>query len=228
MNSVFFRLVLVVALTLSAITGASAQFDVVDIMGQPLMSKPYTDVKGSAYLYDTWMKGSVTTNKGVMYEGVELMYDQVADKLIFKSGNGEPKTFIQPIVEFSIKVMKDNAVLKEQVFRTGFIPVDGAAPHTYYEVITDGGTQLLKRTSKAIFEELPYGSATREKKFQAETYYYIASNGKLIRIKKDKSSVLKALQGKEAELEAYIKKNRLNLKSDEALANLVAYYNTIK
>lgn len=228
MSIVISRLVLLVSLSLATITGAAAQFAVTDVTGQPFMSKSYTDVRGSAYLYDTWMKGSVTTDQGVTYEGVELKYDQVADELIFKSGNGEPNTFVQPITEFSIKVTKDNAVLKEQVFRKGFIPVDAAKPHTYYEVLTDGETLLLKRTSKAIFEELPYGSSTKVKTFQSETHYYIAKNDKLIKIKKDKKSVLKALGDKEAELEAYIKSNRPDLKNDEALANLVAHYNSIK
>lgn len=228
MNKIIPRLVVSVALTLATITVAAAQFTVVDVTGQPFMTKSYTDVRGSAYLYDTWMKGSVTTDKGVTYEGIELMYDQVANELIFKSSSGETKTFVQPIIEFSIKTMKDEVMLKEQVFRKGFVPVDAASPETYYEVLTDGEAQLLKRTAKAIFEELPYGASSKVKTFQSEIHYYIAKNGKLIKIKKDKKSILRALSDEETEIEEYIKNKRIDLKKDEGLASLVAYYNSIK
>ncbi|MEJ8803696.1 hypothetical protein [Pontibacter sp. H249] len=223
MNKVISRLTFSVALAFAAITSASAQFAIVDQMGQPFLEKAYTDVRGSAYLYETWMKGSVTTDKGVTYEGVELMYDQVADELIFKSGNGEPNKFVQQIMEFTI----NGANSKKHLFRKGFIPVDAANPHTYYQVLADGQVQLLKRTSKNIFEELPYGSSTKVKTFHSDTHYYIAKNDKLTKIKKDKKSILKALSDNEKEIEAYIKTNRLDLKNDEALAGLVNYYNSL-
>lgn len=228
MNKIIIRLFLSVALTVAAITGATAQFAVVDIMGQPILSKPYTDVQGSAYLYDNWMKGSVSTSKNVTYDGVYLKYDQVADELMFKSESGEAKIFVQPVTEFTINVGTDNAVLATRLFRTGFIPVDGASPHTFYEVLADGQTQLLKRTSKSIFEELPYGSSTKVKKFQADTHYYLAKDTKLTKIRNDKKALLKALSDKATELEAYIKTNKLDLKKDADLAKVVDYYNTLK
>ncbi|WP_299817758.1 hypothetical protein [uncultured Pontibacter sp.] len=225
MNSVLYRIILAATLGFAAVTGASAQFAAVDIMGHPIQTKSYTDVKGSAYLYDTWMKGSATTANGITYDGVELMYDQVSDELLFRSENGEAKTFFQPISEFSIRVGKDEVTLKNHVFRKGFTPVDAASPHAFYQVLVDGDTQLLKRTSKKIFEELPYGSATKVKTFQEDTHYYIAQKDKLTKIKTDKRAVLKALNDKEAALETYIKANRLNLKNDEDLIKVIDFYN---
>lgn len=227
MNKIIIRVFLSTALTVAAITSAAAQFAVVDNMGQPILSKPYTDVQGSAYLYDNWMKGSVTNGKNVTYEGVYLKYDQVADELTFKSESGEAKIFTQPITEFTINVGTDDAVLATRVFRKGFVPVDGASPNTFYEVLADGQTQLLKRTSKSIFEELPYGSSTKVKKFQAELHYYLSKDAKLTKIRNDKKALLKALSNKETELETYIKNNKLDLKKDADLAKVVDYYNSI-
>ena len=206
---------------------AAAQFAIVDQMGQPFLTKNYTDVQGSAYLYDKWMKGSMTTTSGVTFDGVELMYDQVADELVFKGEKGEAKTSTQPLVEFTIKANQKELLLQERVFRRGFVPVDGANPNTFYEVLADGETQLLKRVSKRIFEELPYGSATKTKAFKTDVYYYIAHNEKLTKIRNDKKSVLQALHNKEAEIAAYIKANKPDLKNDAHLAKLILYYNTL-
>ncbi|MFD2513183.1 hypothetical protein ACFSRY_04850 [Pontibacter locisalis] len=223
------KICLSAALICAAVVSASAQFVALnDHMGQPVRTKEYTDVKGSPYLYETWMKGAVTVAKGTRYEGVELMYDQVSDELVFKSEKGEAKIFVDPVKEFSFKIEKDGELVKEQVFRNGFAPIDGAKPYTFYEVLVDGQTKLLKRTSKSIFEEATYSSATKVKSFQSSNYYYLVQDNKLVKVKSDKKSILNALSDKGTELEAFIKSNRLDLKKDADLARLVAYYNSIK
>ena len=227
MEKIIYQLLLSAVLALAATTGAAAQFAIVDNTGQPILTKNYTDVRGSAYLYDGWKKGSVTTARDITYDGIELMYDLIEDQLIFKGSGGEAKTFNQPIKSFTLKAGKENALQKEQLFVSGFMPVDGAKPATFYEVLADGEVQLLRRATKKIFEELPYGSATKVKAFKTDSHYYIAKDGTLKKIKNDKKSVLQALTDKKAALETYIKTNRPDLKKDEELAKLVAYYNTL-
>lgn len=212
---------------IAASESACAQFAIVDNMGTPIQTKLYTDVQGSAYLHDTWMKGSVMAANGTLYDGVELMYDQVEDVLMFKGEKGEAKIFTQPVVEFTIKTDKQHVTFKEQLFRRGYRPIDGASPAAYYQVLADGKTQLLKRTSKKIFEDQPYGSATKVKAFQATNHYYLAQNDELTKIKADKKTILKTLGNQEASLEAYLKKERLDLRKDDDLAKLVAYYNSL-
>lgn len=213
------------SVALSYTLNASAQFILTDQMGQPVLTKSYTNVQGSAYLYNNWMKGSMTTGNGVTFDGVELMYDQVVDELIFKDGKGQAKIPTQPIVEFTIKPMLDSGPLQERVFRRGFIPADGANPNTFYEVLADGEVQLLKRVTKSIFEELPYGSATKIKVFKTDEYFYIAHNEKLTQIRNNKKSVLSALPHKKTKLEAYLKAHKPDLKNEAELAKLVGYYN---
>ncbi|MBC5993859.1 hypothetical protein [Pontibacter cellulosilyticus] len=227
MGKILYQLLFSAVLVLVATTSATAQFAIVDNTGQPFLTKNYTDVQGSAYLYDSWKKGSVTTARDITYDGIELMYDQVEDQLIFKGSGGVAKTFNQPIKAFTLKASKDNAILKEQVFLSGFMPIDGAKPATFYEVLADGEVQLLRRSAKRIFEELPYGSATKVKAFKIDSFYYISKEGKLTKIKNDKKSVLQALSDKKTALESYIKTNKLDLKKDEELAKLITYYNTL-
>ena len=228
MKTLLTKLVFSAALVCAAAASASAQFVALnDHMGVPVRAKSYTDVKGSPFLFEDWVRGTVTVANGTKFERVNLMYDQVADELVFKSEKGETKTFVDQVKEFSFKQEKDNVLVSEKVFRNGFTPIDGAKPYTFYEVLVDDKTKLLKRTSKSIMEEMSYSSAVKVKSFQTSTSYYVARDNKLTKIKNDKKAVLAALGDKQTELEAYIKTKKPDLKKDEDLANLVAYYNTL-
>ncbi|WP_461491376.1 hypothetical protein, partial [Pontibacter sp. HJ8] len=202
------------------ILSASAQFDYLglDNMGRPIVAKQYVDVKGTPYLMDEWVTGSVKFNNGKLFEGVQLKYNQVEDELMFLDKAKNELLFVEPVLEFKIG---------ERVFRRGYTSVDGASPMAFYEVLTDGKTQLLKRTTKKIHEELTYNSATKPKSFvESNTYYISKSENQLTKVKKDKKSVLNALNDKNAELESYFKTNRPDLKKDVEMAKLVEYYNS--
>ena len=224
MKTLFKTLLLSAVFTIAAVAGASAQYvALVDHMGVAVRAKAYTDVNGSPYLFEDWVKGSVTMTKGSYFEGMDLMYDLVTDELIFKSEKGESKNFSDQVREFSLKDEKGIV----HVFRNGFSPIDDAKPITFYEVLVDEKTALLKRTVRIIHEEVGYSSATQVKSFQTKTSFYLAKDSKLTKIKNDKKSVLAALPEKSAQLEAYIKAQKLDLKNDSHLVRLIAYYNSL-
>lgn len=223
---------LLIKIAMSALTvcacylNASAQIAVTDESGRPLMTKQYTDVKGSPYLSDEWQKGTVELANGTILDKINLMYDLVKGELIFKGDDGQALAFEPATVyAFTIHLQKNGLRREKKSYRKGFPPVDGAPDMAFYEVLTDGQTQLLKRTRKVIFEEMPFGSSTKVKTIKETAYYYIARSGKLVKIKTDKKSVLSVLEEHAPALEKHIKSNKLNLKDDAHLAQLVAYYN---
>ncbi|PTX22215.1 hypothetical protein C8N40_10137 [Pontibacter mucosus] len=212
---------------ISAYMDASAQTAIVDVMGKPIQAKQYVDVQGSPYLFDDWKKGNVTLADGTTFEGMALMYDQITDEVIFRNDQGQAQAFLQPVVMFTFSLGEDGVKEAKRNFRKGYAPVDGASAGAFYEVLADGDTQLLKRYSKTIFEETPYGTATKVKKFQENTSYYVAKADKLEKVKQDKKSILNALPDKAPALEKYMKENRLNLRNDSDIIKLVDHYNSL-
>ncbi|SIQ72457.1 hypothetical protein SAMN05421545_1216 [Pontibacter lucknowensis] len=200
-------------------SGAFAQTEIVDYMGRPIMAKQYLDVKGSPYLDDEWQEGWVKLEDGKEYIGVRLKYDQVADELMFSNKKGEAQLFVQPVVEFE---------LMKRLFMRGYEPVDATPLDAFYEVLADGPTQLLKRTTKTVHEEVPYSSATKVRSIIEQQSYYLADReGKLTKLKKDKKSLIKAIGNRQTELEAYVKANRLDLRQEQDMTRLVTYYNNL-
>lgn len=200
-------------------TTASAQGLMSDFMGRPVFEKRYTDTKGTPYLFDGYENGAVKLQSGKSFSGVKLRYDQVEDELMFLNESGKEMLFAEPVTEFTIN---------DRTFRRGYPATDGATAEAYYEVLVEGKTELLKRTSKKIIEEAAYNAATKVKSIRAnENYYVTASHLSLTKVKKDKKSLLAALPGKSAELETYVKDNRLDLRQEQDMAKLVIYYNSL-
>ena len=195
-----------------------------DANGRPLLEKKYIDVEGNPYLSEDWVQGTVTLASGESYNDVPLKYDLVRNEPLFQNSKGEAMSFVSPVRKFSLQG-NEKSVLQ---FRNGFKATDGGTPETFYQVLMDGETQLLKKISKVVTETKPFNSATTVKTFEQVQILFLVKDGLPIKIRKDKKVVLEALGDYSAQLEAYIKANKLNLKSEEGLIALVSYYNSLK
>lgn len=199
-----------------------------DVNGSPIREKKYVDVNGSPYLIDTWEKAVVQLDNGQTYN-VDVKYDLVADELTFRSNKGDSLTFVKPVKEFKLAYINNNKN-ETHIFRSGF-PSTGAktTEKSFYEVLYDGGTKLLKKQAKSIWtESTSYGTATQTKNITPRTTYFVAKEGKMLPLKLDRKSVISALADKSSQVEQYIKENKLEVKNDEDLIKVFAYYNSLK
>lgn len=206
----------------AAVTPAFAQYTE-DFRAKTVLEKTYTDIKGSPYVFDDWSLGLVKMASGTTYKDLLLKYDQVANELIFQDKSGKSLGFADPVAEFKL-IDKSNAY---RLFRAGFKAVDSNSEKTFYEVLYDGSTVLLKDPKKNIVEHRAYNSSTAVKSIVETPAYYVLLNGTLVKFKKDKKSILSVL-GNSAQLEKYIQDQKINLKNDEDLAKLMLYYDSIK
>ena len=201
---------------------AKAQF-LEDNTGKPFTELKYTDIQGSPYFSDIWLTGSVKMNNGTIYKDVKLKYNQVEQLLVFQNKSGADMNFIDPVREFSM-LQNGNSI----IFRNGFKPAEGVTANTYYRVLADGETPLLKKTIKKIIENKEYNSATTTKKFQEINTFYLVKGNLPLKIKRDKKAFLETLGDRNTELDVFIKSNNINFKSDEDLIRLTIYYNSLK
>ncbi|AEI48701.1 hypothetical protein Runsl_2289 [Runella slithyformis DSM 19594] len=186
-----------------------------DINGRPMFEGGYTEIEGSPYLNDAWSRGSVKAkNNGKTYELAKMRYDLYKDELEYEE-NQKPYRFSKEITEFSTN---------DGVFRSGFPAIDPLTDRNFYQVLYDGNVKLLKHTSVRIQTEKLYGSATQTKRFMKDEALYLFKNGAITRLKKDKKTLLEALGDKQAELETFIKEQKLKLSKDEDILRVVEKY----
>ncbi|WP_299817761.1 hypothetical protein [uncultured Pontibacter sp.] len=229
MKKILYSIALMIATTLVLSPDLIAQNIGISIDRDDMRVSSYKSpgLKGSPYLYENWAKGTVQLTNGIVYEGMDLLYDQIRDELIFTVDGNQRQIFMQPVQSFTISNPENRRVVDQKTFTKGFTAVDGATPNAFYEVLAAGNTQLLKRTTKAIVEERSETSILKVKQIKESIKYYVARDGQLTRITPSKKSVLTALSNKKTELEGFIKQHNLNLKEEADLAELVDFYNSL-
>jgi hypothetical protein len=70
-------------------------------------------------------------------------------------------------------------------------------------------------------------SGERFKEFATYENMYLLKEGTMSRIKKDKSSLLALFQDKKEAITKYMEDQKINLKNEAHLIDLVKYYNTL-
>ncbi len=199
---------------ISFVTNAQSLF-IQDINGRPIFENGYTEMEGSPYLNDAWSRGSVKAkNNGKTYELAKMRYDLYKDELEYEE-NQKPYRFSSEITEFSTN---------DGIFRSGFPPTESLTARNFYQVLYDGNVKLLKRNTVRIQLEKLYSSATQTKRFMKESALYLLKNGSMIRLKKDKKSLLEALSDKQAQLETFINDEKLKMSKEEDILRVVERY----
>ena len=112
-----------------------AQFiqNISDLKGKPLVENLSSDISGSPYLLDDWLKGTVELGNKVSYKDVDLKYNLYKDELFFKNPkDGSMLGFALPVAGFSLAI-KD----KLEIYRNGFPDIDNFTSKSYYQVLFD-------------------------------------------------------------------------------------------
>ena len=155
--------------------------------GRPIPSESIDNVKGNPYLSNTWDKGTVKLKDTPGdFTGMELMYDQVSDKLLFKKGDDKFE-FLLPVESFTI-----GEGPSVQVFKSGFPPVLNNTEKSFYEVLKDGQIKLLKQTKKEVVITKGYNQVT-EKRYDQRLRYFVLDSNKIYEIKPTKKGIATAI-----------------------------------
>ena len=196
-----------------------------DADGKPVSNAAYQDVEGSTDYKMDWADGTIARKSGKQYAN-KLKYDAYNDVVLFQNSKGDALTPVFADVNgFTIKGIGDNKT--DMVFADGFPAIDNQAPASYYVVISNGKTKLLKRIFKTVTENQNFADGSETKSFIDQEAYYVLKNGAMSPIKSGEKNVLAALSDKSAQITAYAKTNKIGFKNDEDLGKIFDYYNTL-
>jgi hypothetical protein len=205
--------------------GSSGQNQVY-MNGQLVKETDHSGIEGSPFFNDDWATGLVTLADGRTFKDMSLKYNVYTDEVYFKDQGGETRAFSNPVSEFKI-ISTENGNSGSKDFKSGYTIIPGYTAKSFFQVLSEGTVQLLKKYRRVVSETTGIDLGTVTKKFTDKESYYMIISGTATLVKKDKKAILTLLNNKQTELEAYIKAHKLDLKNDDDLANLVNYYNSI-
>ena len=215
---------------------------IAQIMGNAITSVQFADangrllpassagINGTPYVFEQFGMGKVIFVDGMESVDSNLNYSYFDHKLYYtqKKGlyvvNQQAKSFVLNSVD------KDNNKVSKH-FMCLFPSVDDNTPATFYEVLGKGGHfQLLKYTHKRIKETAVYGGPPTLEYVSDDLFYiYDQVDKKMISMGSSLSlkSVKKALLNYAAQIDGYMNANKLNLKKEEDMIELLQQLNNI-
>ena len=213
------KLSIIFLLTLLISFSASAQVYLQDIDGKTIMEKNESNIVGSPFFNIAFIEGKVTLTNGKKYENIPLKYNSLNDELYFKNPKDSSLlSFVVPVKEFE---------LSGTTYISGLPDIDKFTSKSFYGLLADGKIKLLYKNYKTIFEIKPYNSATTEKRYENNVSYYLLKDGKMSRFKPSKKDFLILSQDKSSEIDAFLKKEKIDFKNNIDLAKVFDYYNKL-
>lgn len=178
-------------------------------------------ITGSPFLFEDWLPGTLFMKDGAKALQMQLRYDAYQNEVLFLH-EGKPLVVVNPLIEFLITPSSQPAMR----FRCGYQATERNTDATFYQVVYDGKVSLLKHLYKKITETSEYNRASIQRELTLEEAYYIARAGlPPVKIKKDRASVLKALDDADGKFAAWLDKNRNRCRSEEDIIEALKAYN---
>jgi hypothetical protein len=186
-------------------------------------------VQGTPYVFEKFGQGKIVFVNGMESVDSNLNYSFVDHKLYYTQKNGL-YVVNQQAKEFTLYGVGKDKNNISKLFMCLFPSIEDNTPATFYEVLGVGGNfQLLKYTSKRIKESAVYGGPPLKEYVMDDLFYiYDKTDKKMLALGSALSLKLvkKALPNYAAQLDAYMDANKLNLKKEEDMVQLLQQLKT--
>lgn len=213
------------AQTVSSSVSTNFFVEAYNIRGKPFTNPDASNIEGSPLLNQDWGKGTVYFKDGSIAQNVDLKFNLEKNELYFNR-DGEMFVFNDPILSFRMKYSSSTG-LREVHFRSGY-PVNGRLlKETFYEVLEDGAKfHFVSYRFSYLADSYRYGGQSKKAFTEnEELYIYDVAFGRMLKIKRNESSITDALPEYKDKITSTIRDNKLKLKSNEDVKKIIAELN---
>lgn len=182
---------------------------------------PDKTITGSRYfLTEAMVPISVAYDEGY-YQNIPALYDMVADLVVI---NRLDQNFLISLIP---EKLPEFTIQNHHFIRVTTDSLRGVELETgFYEQLYDGKSTVLVKHKKLIVDQMLYGVSTLS--YGDVNIYYVRFQGKYVAVG-SKSAVLSLFKSRKSEIKTFMRKNKLNLKSEfeKTLVAVSAYYDQL-
>jgi len=180
-------------------------------------TKRYEDIKGSPYLLEAWLPGSILSNEKELTPVEALNYN--AHTRTFEIKQEDRFIELDPTWYSELILQADSET--PLTFRKASHPsIEGQFMQLLYEGDGRLYKQVESKISKKTFNNV--GKTIHVEQFVDRTTYHWVKDATIQSFKMNKKSIIKSL-GQKKVIEGFLKKNKVKLKSDAQLTQLIAH-----
>jgi len=182
---------------------------------------PDRNIKGSPYYLSDGLWPSDLVYDDSYYTNIPILYDIVKDQVVI---NRLGQNFKISLVTDKLKTFTFH---KHEFIRVSSDSTNGLfLENGFYDRLYHGKTIVLAKRKTRLQETYVYSQINYE--YIRQDIYYVVIAGQIVQVD-SKSSVLKLFNMKKSEIKSFIRKNKLNFKSDfeKTLVAVSAYYDQL-
>jgi hypothetical protein len=181
------------------------------------------DIKGSPYLNDEFVVGSIYTIQRLHYVDIPLRYNIYNDELEFKTPAGEVQALAVP--EIIEKVVIGNTEMVYSPYLRANKNKNG-----FFIILEEGKVSLYAKpgiTFTEATEPGAYKDPEPPKFLKKSDEYYLRVGSGQAQVIGNKKELIAAFPDNQDKIESFMSKNKTKINKPESLKELVKYYNSL-
>ena len=182
----------------------------------------YSEIRGTPFLFDNWMKGSVSIPRGT-YADMQLKYD-VYENIVYFNRNDQSFEFQEPVLSFILMPVPADST--SYMYFTKGISAQGLKQHQFVQVLSEGKISLYKSDIK-LLSELNDINRGLVQSFSKASRYFALKDNSIEQIKLNKNEIMTLVGDKEKQVSEFISKYNLSLKKEQDIIAIIDHYNKL-
>ncbi len=207
-----------------ASTDAAPTGSISELVAQPIRLPALQEVGGSPFMTAEYQVGLVLTTNNKTVPNVPVKFNIYNNAIMIQKEGRDMKLELFETVSYDIA--GNDGTTKQMIFKQGYPEIDNHNDRSVYQVLSMGPkVHLLKFLSQKVEDAATLGDYSRREIVTTQQLYIYTPGGEIRRIKASKQSVVDALPALSAKIDELVNANKLNLKSESGIAELVEALN---
>ena len=195
-----------------------------DLQVKPMRLPALQEVGGSPFMTEDYQTGSVQVADDKIVTNVPVKFNIFSNAVMVQKDGQDMRLESFQVVSYDIT--GNDGAIKHIMFKQGYPEIDNHTDKSVYQVLTMGSNiHLIKFLSQKVEDAATLGDYSRREIVTTQQLYIYTPGGEIKRIKASKQSVVDALPALSAKIEEVVTANKLNLKSESDIAELVEALN---
>lgn len=203
---------------------ANQPASIADLVLKPIKLPALQEVGGSPYMTTDYQAASVEIANNKMVTNIPVKFNIFNNAIMVQKDGQELKLdFFQAV---TYDMTGNDGAVKHIVFKQGYPEIDNHSEESVYQVLSMGTkVHLLKFLTQKVEDAATLGDYSRREIVTTQQLYIYTPGGAIKKIKASKQSVVEALPALSAKIDEVVAANKLNLKSEADIAELIEALN---
>lgn len=195
-----------------------------DLQVKPMRLPALQEVGGSPFMTEDYQTGSVQVADDKIVTNIPVKFNIFSNAVMVQKDGQDMRLESFQVVSYDIT--GNDGAIKHIMFKQGYPEIDNHTDKSVYQVLSMGSNvHLVKFLSQKVEDAATLGDYSRREIVTTQQLYIYTPGGEIKRIKASKQSVVDALPALSAKIEEVVTANKLNLKSESDIAELVEALN---